>query len=122
MSARVTRKRARLEAEQQEAEDEGVSTGNDGSGDEGLGGLARDEEFWFDDGTIVLGARNVAFKVYAGPLIEHSPVFKTMLLLPQPLDASNASDPGAERVIYLPDSPEDLRHVFEVLMPGKTLR
>ena len=48
------------------------------------GSPVRDEEFWFDDGTIVLVAGDIEFKVYARPLVGHSLVFKDILSLPQP--------------------------------------
>ncbi len=111
MSGRVTRKRARMEAEQEAAE--GAMDDSEAEG------LQRDEEFWFDDGTIILAARKVAFKIYKRPLSEHSPVFKDMLSLPQPEESRSGPCP----LIHLEDdAPEDLRHVFRVLMPGKTLR
>ncbi|KAI0753723.1 hypothetical protein C8Q74DRAFT_1320211 [Fomes fomentarius] len=98
-----------MEAEQEAAED---------ARDEAEG-FQRDEEFWFDDGTIILAARKVAFEVYKRPLSEHSPVFKDMLSLPQPEESGSGPCP----LIHLEDdAPEDLRHVFRVLMPGKTLR
>ena len=87
-------------------------------GDE-AGGLVRDGDFWYEDGSIILHARDVAFKVYARPLVQHSPVFKDMFTLPQP---TNASGDDKLPIIALSDSPEDLRHVLGVLMPGKTLR
>ncbi|TFK81981.1 hypothetical protein K466DRAFT_666795 [Polyporus arcularius HHB13444] len=76
-----------------------------------------DKEFWFDDGTIVLLAGQVKFRVYRGVLTEHSPVFVEMLSLPQPSEAptSQYSCP----VIRLHDNPETLRHVFRLLMPRK---
>ncbi|OJT06025.1 hypothetical protein TRAPUB_3123 [Trametes pubescens] len=48
----------------------------------------KDEELWFEDGTLILIARDVKFRIYKGPLIAHSPVFKDMLSLPQPVPAS----------------------------------
>lgn len=41
---------------------------------------ARDAEFWFEDGTIVLVARDVEFRVYKSILADHSPVFSNMFL------------------------------------------
>ncbi|RDX48949.1 hypothetical protein OH76DRAFT_1351594 [Lentinus brumalis] len=121
MSARITRKRARLDGidipdlpkigrvdEWAESDSEGEER-------------ARDEEFWFDDGTIVLIAGQVEFKVYARPLVEHSPVFKDMLSLPQPESTTASKVPIRPRV-HLSDSPDDLRYLFEVLMPAKVLR
>ncbi|KAI0700387.1 hypothetical protein C8T65DRAFT_709696 [Cerioporus squamosus] len=68
-----------------------------------------DEEFWFDDGTIVLVAGNIKFRVYRGILTEHSPFFAETLSLPQPTECQGVHD-----------NPESLRHVFRLLMPRKT--
>ncbi|KAI0742390.1 hypothetical protein C8Q80DRAFT_1273069 [Daedaleopsis nitida] len=120
MSGRVTRKRARM-AEAEEAAQQEPGQVQD-QADE-AGGLRRDEHFWFEDGSIILHARDVAFKVYAKPLIDHSPVFKDMLSLPQPDDGVSFQSAGRNiPVVSLADAPEDLRHVFEVIMPTKTLR
>ncbi|RDX48948.1 hypothetical protein OH76DRAFT_615120 [Lentinus brumalis] len=85
MSARTTKKRARTEdPEQQDAEvpveEEDIIIVEVDSQAECP---VRDEELWFEDGTIVLVAGHVEFKVYVRPLIEHSPVFRDMLSLPQ---------------------------------------
>ncbi|RDX48944.1 hypothetical protein OH76DRAFT_1404136 [Lentinus brumalis] len=117
MSARVTRKRARMEAEQ--AEEHVGSTSATESVDASTPDFERDEELWYEDGTIILVARGIGFKVYKGPLVDHSPVFKDMLSLPQP--ATTAAAPNCP-VIPLPDSPADLRHVLRLLMPSKRIR
>ncbi len=107
MATCVPRKRARLE--------------EDGEL-EGMGGKAeRDKTFWFHDGTIVVLAGNIEFKVYAGPLIEHSPVFQVMFSLPQ----AGADPSAADRVrppVHLSDSPCELRYLFELMLPSETLR
>ena len=53
--------------------------------------LEKDIEFWYDDGTLILIAANVEFRVYRGPLATHSPVFRDMLALPQPLSSQSTS-------------------------------
>ncbi|KAI0370987.1 hypothetical protein BV20DRAFT_966095 [Pilatotrama ljubarskyi] len=83
----------------------------------------RDGELWFEDGNLVLVAGDVEFKVYRGPLIAHSLVFTDMLSLPQPAGADHSE--RTERtcpVIPLHDSPDDLRHVLRVFVPGSSLR
>ncbi|KAI0632740.1 hypothetical protein C8Q77DRAFT_1218231 [Trametes polyzona] len=93
----------------------------------------KDEELWFEDGTLILVARDVKFRIYRGPLIAHSPVFKDMLSLPQPtgtvavggnekVATIRDEEDGSCPVIPLPDSPEDLRHFLRVLTPGRALR
>lgn len=61
MSGEAPRKRSRLDVEE----------GTDGP--EQTDGCTPDAEFWFDDGNIILEAKSTQFKVYKGPLVEHSP-------------------------------------------------
>lgn len=82
-------------------------------------GGERDEEFWENDGNVVLVARNVEFRVYKGVLAYHSPVFADMFSLPQPADASSET-PHDCPVVHLDDSPEDLRHILRAILPRKT--
>ncbi|KAI0641031.1 hypothetical protein C8Q79DRAFT_920359 [Trametes meyenii] len=81
--------------------------------------LKRDEELWFEDGNLILVAGDVEFKVYRGPLIAHSPVFSALLSLPQPTDGDK---PETCPTIPLHDSPDDIRHVLRVFVPGNSLR
>ncbi|KAI0826509.1 hypothetical protein BC628DRAFT_1320092 [Trametes gibbosa] len=83
--------------------------------------IKRDSELWFDDGNLVLVAGDVEFKVYRGPLIAHSPIFKDMLSLPQPGGQDRSSEDACP-VIPLHDSVDDLRHALRVFVPGYTLR
>ncbi|KAI0334219.1 hypothetical protein GY45DRAFT_1318694 [Cubamyces sp. BRFM 1775] len=86
-----------------------------------------DEEFWLEDGNLTLIAGGVEFKVYKGPLIASSPVFKDMLSLPQPAPPGEPSKAQcicgyAPALVHVSDSPEDLRHLLRALVPGKTPR
>ncbi|TFK81135.1 hypothetical protein K466DRAFT_558289 [Polyporus arcularius HHB13444] len=74
----------------------------------------QDEEFWEEDGTIVLIAGNVKFRVYRGLLAQHSPLFTEALSLPQPTSNSKPCP-----IITLHDSPEDWRHLLRLLLPRK---
>ena len=87
-----------------------------------------DEEFWFEDGNLILVAGNVKFRVYQGPLIAHSPVIKDTLSLPQPAEEppcyAHHEAPSCP-IIPLTDSPHDLRHFLRVFLSnssGKTVR
>lgn len=82
----------------------------------------RDSELWFEDGNLILCAGDVEFKVYRGPLIAHSLVFRDMLSLPQPPAADRSSSEHLCPVIPLHDSPDDLRHALRVFVPGSSLR
>ncbi|EIW56790.1 uncharacterized protein TRAVEDRAFT_170761 [Trametes versicolor FP-101664 SS1] len=86
-----------------------------------------DDEFWLEDGNLTLIAGDVEFRVYKGPLIANSPVFRDMLSLPQPIPTQPDDRPDllcpcgyAPALVHVSDSPEDLRHLLRVLVPGKT--
>lgn len=91
--------------------------------------IKQDDEFWFEDGNIVLIARDVEFRVYKGILAKHSPVFADMFSLPpvpaqvHPVSARDIT-PAAETcsVVHLCESPEDLRHVLRMCMSDTSLR
>ncbi|KAI1781649.1 hypothetical protein LXA43DRAFT_647545 [Ganoderma leucocontextum] len=132
MSSRITRKRARAEEEGEDlpptkrepVEDNSQGAGPDAAGGaqadgqgstSGAQGFEKDKEFWFDDGTVILVARNIEFRVYEGLLGGLSPVFKDMF----------QADGHAVRnvrvgkvqsfpcpVVHVSDSPEDLRRLL----------
>ncbi|KAM5539306.1 hypothetical protein V8D89_006997 [Ganoderma adspersum] len=84
------------------------------NGDLNTGNLTRHEEFWFDDGSVVLVAQNTAFRVFRTLLAAQSTVFADML---------SSSSPNAEEmfegcpVVHLSDSPQDIAHLLHVLLP-----
>ncbi|EIW56896.1 uncharacterized protein TRAVEDRAFT_73252 [Trametes versicolor FP-101664 SS1] len=90
--------------------------------------IKQDDEFWFEDGNIVLIARDVEFRVYKGILAKHSPVFADMFSLPpvpaqvHPVSARDIT-PTADTcpVVHLCESPEDLRHVLRMCMSDTSL-
>ena len=84
-----------------------------------LGDLKRDQDFWLEDGTVVLCARGVGFKVYKALLAAQSPVFSDMFSNAQP-DKSQLPD-GCP-VVYLSDSPQDLRHLLAAILPKSNVR
>ncbi len=73
-----------------------------------------DEEFWLEDGNIILISRNTAFRIYRGLLAAQSTIFADMFTA-----ASSKADESYEGcpVIHLSESPEDLRHFLRVLLP-----
>ena len=128
MSARALRKRARTEEDSpdQFANDGGDvkldPQGSEGATTSGRVGnhgqiLRRDNEFWFDDGTVILVAGDVEFRVYKGILSSHSAVFTDIFAR----ELRTIHNDGEQRttcpVISLSDSPEDLRHVLQAYMP-----
>ncbi|KAI0703098.1 hypothetical protein C8Q76DRAFT_632366 [Earliella scabrosa] len=123
MSARVTRKRARTD-EDADAElapackPEGEEIRSvEGEVEESA--CERDGELWLDDGSVIILARNVEFRVYSGPLARHSPVLKELFAKPQSVRRvpSVGGDDISCPVVHLSDSPVDLRHILRAYMP-----
>ena len=77
-------------------------------------GLKRSEEFWLQDGNLVLVAGNVAFRVYRGLLAAQSEVFEGLFASATP--ATGEMFQGCP-VVHLSDSPEDLVRLLRVLLP-----
>ncbi|PIL26466.1 hypothetical protein GSI_12224 [Ganoderma sinense ZZ0214-1] len=76
--------------------------------------LTRHDEFWFDDGSVVLVAGNTAFRVYRALLAAQSTVFTDMFSSSSP-DTQEMLD--RRPVVHLSDSPKDLAHFLRVLLP-----
>ena len=72
----------------------------------------KDDELWYEDGTVVIIAGDVAFRLYKGVLARASPIFQDMFAIGQPGDAETMD--GCS-VVRLSDSPVDLRYFFRVL-------
>ncbi|KAI0742430.1 hypothetical protein C8Q80DRAFT_1238154 [Daedaleopsis nitida] len=119
MSARVTRKRARTEEEENQAEQSENPKSVPVVEESVL--LKRDEEFWLEDGTIILIARDIEFRVYSGLLAYHSPVLKEEFSKPHSKRSTLVPDGGFLLcpVVHLSDTPEDLRHLLRAYMPCK---
>ena len=80
----------------------------------------QDIDFWFEDGNIIIVAQNTKFRVYRGPLIKHSLVFRDMLSLPQPVE--NSEKLQDLPIIYLEDHPSDVRRILSGFIFGNTLQ
>ncbi|KAJ3532840.1 hypothetical protein NMY22_g7578 [Coprinellus aureogranulatus] len=72
----------------------------------------KSDKLWFEDGSVVLQAENVQFKVHRSILAKHSTVFADLFKVPHP-----ASEPTIEGcpLVHLQDSAEDLKHVLLML-------
>ena len=80
-------------------------------------GLKRDDEFWLEDGNVILVAGDTAFRVYRGLLESQSTVFQDMF-------ASSSAIPDESYrecpIVHLTDDPEDLRDFLRVLLPRRS--
>ena len=140
MYTRLSRKRARAEAEDEATTVQAVSSSESTSSsasnssrpatvhraeDQGPLPKEKDKEFWFEDGTVILAARDVEFRVYGGLLADHSPVLKELLTKhkhPTRLVFFYGQSKAMCPVIRLEDSPEDLRHMLRMCMPRQDTR
>ncbi|PIL26295.1 hypothetical protein GSI_12051 [Ganoderma sinense ZZ0214-1] len=78
--------------------------------------LEHDPEFWFEDGSVVLIAQNVGFRVYKRLLAEHSPFFRDLFAIPQPVPAPKVE--GCP-LVYLSEFAWQFRHFLRALFPTK---
>ncbi|KAL1938106.1 hypothetical protein VTO73DRAFT_11935 [Trametes versicolor] len=89
---------------------------SDTDSDPGAPPFVRDQEFWLDDGTIILIARGIGFRVYRGLLAAQSPIFQDTFSCASPSKSAGESFDGCP-VVHLNDSPEDLRYLLRVILP-----
>ncbi len=133
MSARLARKRARTDGVE-DMEDVKLDSSNNSSASvddsstpshsKSAIQLEKDEEFWFEDGTVILHAGDVEFRVYGGLLAGHSAVFKELFAQSHP--TRTVSIAGRHDfpcpVVKLSDSPYDIRHFLRSCMPRQAGR
>ncbi|KAH9916587.1 uncharacterized protein BXZ73DRAFT_53794 [Epithele typhae] len=78
----------------------------------GAAARVKDDEFWYEDGSITLVAEAVEFRVYKGVLANASPVFKDMFSLP-----AIPSSPDTTNIVALQDSADDVRRMLRLVLP-----
>lgn len=79
----------------------------------------RHPELWFSDGSVVLKAEKVIFRVHMSILSRHSVFFRDMFSLPQPPSQNDDTMDGCP-LISLQDSPDDLASLLIALYDGTT--
>ncbi|KZT11118.1 uncharacterized protein LAESUDRAFT_754812 [Laetiporus sulphureus 93-53] len=82
----------------------------------GVHEVQRDEEYWYQDGSVVLIAEGWGFRVFHGILAEHSEVFRDLLSIPQ-LQTMEQIDNCP--VVHLSDRAADLRHLLRFLFHAR---
>jgi hypothetical protein len=76
--------------------------------------IARHEDFWFTDGSVVLLVENTAFRIHQSILSRHSDVFADMFTVPQPMHDETDQMDGCP-IVYLADSLSDFIDVMKAL-------
>ena len=130
MTTRITRKRARIESEAALRQAESslspcpvtkMDEDSDSDGAQIVPSKIKDADFWFEDGTVIVHARDVEFRVYAGILGAQFPGLKGLFANPNN-PSQWVSMSGCMRVqcpvVSLEHSPENLRHIFRVCISG----
>ncbi len=125
MSARLPRKRARTDADEEPmgAEPDPFGDGDAASSPGQASQQNKDEELWFEDGTVILHAGDAELRVYRGLLEARSSVLKELFAQSHPtrtvmIDGQHFTCP----VVRLTDTIQDLRHVLRVCMPKHARR
>ncbi|KAJ7062508.1 hypothetical protein C8F01DRAFT_1023564 [Mycena amicta] len=78
----------------------------------GIAPDSRVEELWFKDGTLVIKAEHLLFRVYGGLLAKVSPIFESMLEFPHPEE--EATIEGCP-VVELHDTAQDAKCFLQAL-------
>ncbi|KAI0826508.1 hypothetical protein BC628DRAFT_1410145 [Trametes gibbosa] len=83
----------------------------------------KDEEYWFEDGNVILIAGGVQFCLYKGPLVRHSSLFANMFSIPQtPAPPSHLGSAQGVPTFHLDMTPNDVRQFVRCLTLGNDMR
>lgn len=75
-------------------------------------GVKRHQEYWFDDGSVVVIAQNTAYKIHKSVLARHSEVFNGLFSVPQTCADDHVD--GCP-VVPIPDSSADFSNLLQAL-------
>ncbi|KAH9925125.1 uncharacterized protein B0H18DRAFT_877402 [Fomitopsis serialis] len=79
----------------------------------------RDEQLsWYEDGNIIIVAQGIGFRLSKGLLAQNSQVFRDMLSLPQPSDASHVETYDGCPVVHVTDTVDELRVLAMTVFNG----
>lgn len=84
------------------------------------GGTSRHPDLWFSDGSVVLKAESVLFRVHISQLARRSLFFRDLFSLPQPAKEVVGPDGTFDGcpLLVLHDSAEDLSNLLKALYDG----
>lgn len=74
-------------------------------------------KLWFDDGSLVIQASSVRYRIHRTIVCQHSAIFRDMMAMPQPDDGSldNENTFDGCPLVKLEDSSDDLSMLLEAL-------
>jgi len=77
--------------------------------------ITRSEEFWLEDGTIVLQAETTQFLVHKSVLSRHSVVFSDMFSISKSEDTHDEPFIEGKPLVQIFDTAEDIGHLLRLL-------
>ena len=83
---------------------------SNGDGDQ----RSRSQEYWFEDGNIVLEAESVLFRVHQSVLSRHSQIFKDTFAMPQAASHKDDCVDGCP-IVQVSDTADDIRNLISLL-------
>ncbi|KAH9856211.1 hypothetical protein C2E23DRAFT_507552 [Lenzites betulinus] len=82
-----------------------------------------DEQYWFEDGNVIIVAGAVQFRLYKGPLMRHSSLFANMFSAPQ--SSAPSVKPVQDQdvpIFYVAETPDDIRQFLRCVTLGNDIR
>ena len=81
----------------------------------------RDQDLWFEDGSVLLIAQTTTFRVHRSVLSQHSDTFTGLFSIPQPANPESLELIDGCPVVRVADSAHDLQHLLRALYDGVKL-
>ena len=78
----------------------------------------KDPELWFEDGSVVMIAGNMAFLIHTSILSRHSEIFRNMFGVPQPAVPAPSDVFNGRPVVHVSDSAHDFKQLLCMLYDG----
>ena len=78
----------------------------------------RDQDLWFEDGSVVLIAQTTTFRVHRSVLSRHSDTFTGLFSIPQPANPESVELIDGCPVVRVADSAHDFQHLLRALYDG----
>ena len=80
--------------------------------------VVRDPDFWYSDGSVVVVAQGVGFRVHKSLLAQQSNAFRDLFMVPTPPVSDPADVMDGCPVVRLTDTSHDFRELLQVIYCG----
>lgn len=81
-----------------------------------VGQVKMDEDFWFEDGNVILVNQGVGFRVHRGVLCKMSSFFQNLFSVPQP---DNQDQLDGCPLVHMHESANDVHHLLDIVYNGR---